>query len=145
MNLSLESNYDEYRPLYRPIPKESEVIAYGRRPKWKQRESAYVSRKRIWRTLPEPSSPAKMIAPTSIGKTLQNSTCVITVRASFHVVKSTDRSPWFHGAYGVVISGGREWARSPLECSEMDILYLWFPYANPRKYHLEASLFTTIS
>ena len=26
-------NYDEYRPLYRPIPTESEVIAYGLQPK----------------------------------------------------------------------------------------------------------------
>ncbi len=32
------------------------MIAYGRRPKRNQRESAYVSRKRTWRTLPEPSS-----------------------------------------------------------------------------------------
>jgi len=64
---------------------------------------------------------AKMIAPTSIGKALQNSTYVITVRASFHVAKSTDRSPRFHGAYGM-ISGGREWARSPLESSEVGIL-----------------------
>ena len=29
MNESTESNYDEYRPLYRPIPIESKVIAYG--------------------------------------------------------------------------------------------------------------------
>jgi hypothetical protein len=86
-----------------------------------------------------------MIAPISIGKTLQNSTCVITVRASFHVAKPTDRSPRFHGAYGVMISGGREWARSPLGSSEVGILYLWIPYANPRKHLLEASLFTTIS
>jgi hypothetical protein len=32
------------------------VVAYGRRPKRNQRESAYVSRQRTWRTLPEPSS-----------------------------------------------------------------------------------------
>ena len=89
--------------------------------------------------------PAKMMAPTSIGKTLQNFTCVITVRASFHVVKSTDRPPRFHGAYGVVISGGRKCARSPLESSEMSFLYLWIPYVNPRKHLLEASFFTTIS
>jgi hypothetical protein len=56
MNESIESNYDEYRPLYRPIPTESKVIAYGLRPKWKQKEYAYVNRKRMWRTLPEPSS-----------------------------------------------------------------------------------------
>ena len=29
----MESNYDEYRPLYRPMPTESKVIAYGLRPK----------------------------------------------------------------------------------------------------------------
>ena len=34
MNKSI-SNYDEYRPLYRPIPTESEVIAYGLQLKWK--------------------------------------------------------------------------------------------------------------
>ena len=34
----------------------SEVIATDFRPKKEQRESAYVSRKRMWRTLPEPSS-----------------------------------------------------------------------------------------
>ena len=67
------------------------------------------------------------------------------MRASFHVAKSTDHSPWFHGAYGVMISGGREWARSPLESSEVGILYLWIPYANPRKHLREASFFTTIS
>ena len=44
MNESMESNY-EYRPLYRPILTESEVIAYGYCPKWKQRESSYISRK----------------------------------------------------------------------------------------------------
>ena len=49
----MESMDDERRPIYT----ESEVIAYGLRPKWKQRESAYVSRQRTWRTLPEPSSP----------------------------------------------------------------------------------------
>ena len=32
------------------------MVAYGRRPKRNQRESAYVSRQRTWRTLPEPSS-----------------------------------------------------------------------------------------
>ena len=32
------------------------MVAYGRRPKRNQRESAYVSRRRTWRTLPEPSS-----------------------------------------------------------------------------------------
>jgi hypothetical protein len=32
------------------------VVAYGRRPKRNQKESAYVSRQRTWRTLPEPSS-----------------------------------------------------------------------------------------
>ena len=31
------------------------MVAYGR-PKRNQRESAYVSRRRTWRTLPEPSS-----------------------------------------------------------------------------------------
>ena len=34
------------------------MVAYGRRPKRNQRESAYVSRQRTWRTLPEPSSTA---------------------------------------------------------------------------------------
>ena len=32
------------------------MISYGRRPKRNERESAYVSRKRTWRALPEPSS-----------------------------------------------------------------------------------------
>ena len=32
------------------------MVAYGRRPKRNQRESAYVSRRRTWRTLLEPSS-----------------------------------------------------------------------------------------
>jgi hypothetical protein len=32
------------------------VVAYGRRPRRNQRESAYVSRQRTWRTPPEPSS-----------------------------------------------------------------------------------------
>ena len=50
MNESIESIYDEYRPLYRPIPSKSEETAYGLRPKWNQKESAYVSRKRMWRT-----------------------------------------------------------------------------------------------
>ena len=48
----MESNYDEYRP----ISTESEVIATDTDQKNEQRESAYVSRKRMWRTLPEPSS-----------------------------------------------------------------------------------------
>ena len=39
----MESIYDEYRPLYKPTPSKSKVIAYGLRPKWKQREFAYVS------------------------------------------------------------------------------------------------------
>ena len=46
------SIYDEYRP----ISTESEVIATDTDQKEKQREAAYVSRKRMWRTLPEPSS-----------------------------------------------------------------------------------------
>ena len=64
-----ESIYDEYRP-YRPISMESEVIATDIEvtaadteviatdtdQKREQRESAYVSRKRMWRTPPEPSS-----------------------------------------------------------------------------------------
>jgi hypothetical protein len=58
MNEAMESIYYEYRPLYRPIPSKFEETAYGLRPKWHQRESAYVSRKRMWRTLPEPSSPS---------------------------------------------------------------------------------------
>ena len=32
------------------------MVAYGRRPKRNQRESAYASRQRTWRTLPEPLS-----------------------------------------------------------------------------------------
>ena len=36
--------------------RKSKVIATDFRPKKEQRESAYVSRKRMWRTLPEPSS-----------------------------------------------------------------------------------------
>ena len=56
MNEAIESIYDGYRPLYRPTPSKSEVTAYGLLPKRNQRESAYVSRKRTWRTLPEPPS-----------------------------------------------------------------------------------------
>ena len=41
------------------------MIAYGRRPKWNQRESAYVSRKRTWRTLSEPSSIYNLTINTS--------------------------------------------------------------------------------
>ena len=48
----MESIYNKYRPIYT----ESVATAYGLRPKWNQRESAYVSRQRTWRTLLEPSS-----------------------------------------------------------------------------------------
>ena len=49
---AIESIYDEYGPIYT----ESVATAYRLQPKWNQRESAYVSKKRMWRTLPEPSS-----------------------------------------------------------------------------------------
>jgi len=42
------------------------VVAYGRRPKRNQRESAYVSRQRTWRTLPEPSSEIYVEQPVGL-------------------------------------------------------------------------------
>ena len=44
MNEAIESNYEEYRPRYRPISTESGVTSTDTE---EQRESAYVSRKRI--------------------------------------------------------------------------------------------------
>ena len=74
INMCIKSIYDEYRhniSLYLRSPKWLLRIPkyyvhrgdyvyrgdrYGHRPKREQRESAYVSRKRVWRTLLEPSS-----------------------------------------------------------------------------------------
>ena len=60
MNEAMESNYEEYRPRYRPISTgsgvtatDTEVVAADTE---RERESAYVSRKRMWRTPPVPSS-----------------------------------------------------------------------------------------
>lgn len=44
------------------------------------------------------------------------------------------------GAYVVVISGGREWVRSPVETSEMAVLYLQVPYAHARSILRKISL-----
>ena len=60
MNEAMESIYEEYRPWYRPISTgsgvtttDTEVVAADTE---RERESAYVSRKHMWRTPPEPSS-----------------------------------------------------------------------------------------
>ena len=60
INEAMESNYEEYRPWYRPISTvsgvtttDTEVVAAETE---RERESAYVSRKRMWRTPPEPLS-----------------------------------------------------------------------------------------
>ena len=47
----------------------SEVIDTDFRPKKEQRESAYVGRKRMWRTLPEPSS-AALVALANMESTI---------------------------------------------------------------------------
>ena len=63
------------------------MIAYGRRPKWNQRESAYVSRQRTWRTLPEPSSQT-IIVPICIRYINQ---LIVPIRLLSRPYRPTDR------------------------------------------------------
>jgi hypothetical protein len=63
------------------------VVAYGRRPKRNQRESAYVSRQRTWRTLPEPSSARTEIIKISIISTPTNMTPIEAALDSLKLLK----------------------------------------------------------